>query len=174
MTGAEDGAREDDRMSGDGPGEEIGVVERDFPVSYAIFAMARAHRAIAASRLATLGLYPGQELVLVQLGEGDGVPQKALARALRVSHVTIAKMITRMERAGLVERRASPTDRRLSLVHLLDPGRTLLQEVRRTWAALEEATTRDLDATSRTAFLEAAALVRPALDDAAGEATQPG
>ena len=161
-------------MSNDAPGTEIGVVERDFPVSYAIFAMARAHRAIAAARLSALGLYPGQELVLVQLSEGDGVPQKALARALRVSHVTIAKMITRMERSGLVERRASPTDRRLSLVHLLEPGRTLLREVRGTWAALEEATTRDLDPTSRTAFLAAAARVRPALDDAAGEATQPG
>jgi len=161
-------------VSSDGPGTEIGVVERDFPVSYAIFAMARAHRAIAASRLAALGLYPGQELVLVQLGEGDGVPQKSLARALRVSHVTIAKMITRMERSGLVERRASPTDGRLSLVHLLDPGRALLPEVRRTWAALEQVTTRDLDAAARAAFLAAAGRVGPALDDAAGDATQPG
>ena len=160
-------------MSTDDADADIPRVERDHPVSYAIFAMARVHRAIAASRLAAMGLFPGQELLLVQLGSSDGLPQKALARALRVSHVTVAKMITRMERAGLVERRSSEADRRLSLVFLTDAGRALLEQVLETWAELERMTTRDLGDADREAFLRAAARIRPALDDAAGDATQP-
>ncbi|MFM9662805.1 MarR family transcriptional regulator, partial [Streptomyces scabiei] len=45
------------------------------PMSYAIFQLARAHRARAAVLLRAMDLHPGQELLLMQLLDRDGQTQ---------------------------------------------------------------------------------------------------
>src|SRR5690625_675864 len=143
---------------------EASELEELFPVSYAIFAMARTHRTVASAALARLGLFPNQEIMLIQLAASDGLPQKTLAETLQVSHPTVAKTVARMERAGLVERRASEEDRRVSLVFLTPTGRRLHDDVIAVWRTLDEQTTEGLTAQERETFVAIAAKIRTAIE----------
>jgi DNA-binding MarR family transcriptional regulator len=145
------------------PPAEATELEETFPVSYSIFAMARTHRAIAAAELARLGLFPNQEIMLIQLAASDGLSQKTLAQTLKVNHATVAKTVGRMEKAGLVERRESDRDRRITLVYLTEAGRALHDKVTGIWCHLEELTAGELTATERTAFLQASDKIRRAM-----------
>ncbi|MBX9719393.1 MAG: MarR family transcriptional regulator, partial [Microbacteriaceae bacterium] len=71
---------------------------------------ARAHRRRAAAALAPLGLHPGQELLLSILAKRGSATQVQLARILGVEPPTIAKMVGRLEAAGVAERAADPRD----------------------------------------------------------------
>ena len=91
-------------------------------VGAALIRASRAHRALAASLLADLGLHPGQEVLTFLLEGGPRSPGE-LAAALWVEPPTVTKMVQRMERAGLVERSPSLTDRRVQLIDLTSAGR---------------------------------------------------
>jgi DNA-binding MarR family transcriptional regulator len=143
---------------------DVNGLEKDFPVSYSIYAMSRVQRAIATPKLAGLGLFPAQEIMLMQLSELDGQSQKALARSMRISHVTVAKMLARMERAGLVRRENSTTDRRVTLAYLTDAGRDVQQGIRQVWTELEAITNKELDDQTRKSYLAAVAKIRHSLD----------
>lgn len=151
------------------------VLEEDFPVSYSIYAMARVHRAIAAAKLAELGLFPGQEIMLMQLDASDGLSQKTLAAAMRISHVTVVKMVARLEHAGLVARRTATRDRRVSLVYLTTAGKAVRDGIVAAWAELEALTAGELDERERRSFLAAVRKIQYALDATPGTRdAQPG
>ncbi|MDP1510678.1 MarR family winged helix-turn-helix transcriptional regulator [Paenibacillus sp. CMAA1739] len=73
-----------------------------FPLSFSIFSLARSHHRIAGQLLREAGLYPGQELVLMQLWHRDSQSQNSLSKSLRLDHSTIAKSVRRLDDAGLV------------------------------------------------------------------------
>ncbi|WP_026819750.1 MarR family winged helix-turn-helix transcriptional regulator [Arthrobacter castelli] len=120
--------------------------EASGPVSSLIPAVARAHRAIAASLLRDLNLAPGQELLLMMLWEREPRHQAEITRELAVEPPTSAKMLARMERAGVITRERCEDDRRVVLVSLTEKGRGLREPVRAVWSALEERTTAGLSA----------------------------
>jgi DNA-binding MarR family transcriptional regulator len=119
-------------------------LKTDYPVSFAIFALARSHRAKAASMLADIGLFPGQEILLMQLGEKDGESQKTLCDSIGLDHSTVAKSVARLERDGLIERRKCPGDGRISQVHLTRKGREMTDAIAHIWAELERQTVEGL------------------------------
>ena len=112
------------------------------PISYSIFQLARAHRAAAGVLLRELGIYPGQELLLMQLWDKDHRTQTELLRALDLDASTVTRMVTRLERQDLVRREVSTRDRRAVIVSLTPRGEALRGAVRRMWAELEATTTR--------------------------------
>ena len=162
---------DDDLVSDSAAGSEVVLepasdatrLEHDFPVSYAIFAMARSHRAVAGALLAELGLFPNQEIMLVQLGGQDGLSQKSLARTLRVDHSTVAKSVNRMEKAGLVQRRRSDHDGRVSQVHLTPAGRAIQEQIMAAWARLDASTTTGLTSAEQDQFLALAKKILPTI-----------
>jgi DNA-binding MarR family transcriptional regulator len=111
------------------------------PLSHAIVRLARVHRVQAAHLLRDLGLYPGQELMLMRLWERDEQPQGELAKLLGVDASTATKTLQRLETAGVVTRCAAPTDRRSVIVSLTDAGRELAARIATVWGELEERTT---------------------------------
>ena len=131
-------------------------LKTDYPVSFAIFALARTHRAKAASMLADIGLFPGQEILLMQLAEKDGKPQKSLCESIGLDHSTVAKSVARLERDGLIERRKCPEDGRISQVHLTAKGRETTDAISRVWAELERLTIKDLSPAEQQALMTAA------------------
>lgn len=131
-------------------------LKTDYPVSFAIFALARSHRAKAAGMLADIGLFPGQEILLMQLAEKDGKPQKSLCESIGLDHSTVAKSVARLERDGLIERRKCPEDGRISQVHLTARGREKTDAIARVWAELERQTIRDLTEAERETLMAAA------------------
>jgi len=76
------------------------------------------------ARLRPLGFAMSQLPVLRALGEGGALSQKELARLARVEQPTMAEMLGRMERDGLVERVQNPEDKRGSLTSLSRSART--------------------------------------------------
>jgi DNA-binding MarR family transcriptional regulator len=61
---------------------------------------------------------PSYGSVLLPLFEEDGLRMGELARRARLSKQTMTEMVRRLERDGLVERRADPSDGRASLIFL--------------------------------------------------------
>lgn len=113
----------------------------DTPLSTAIYQLARAHKAFATSLLRDLGLYPNQELLLMQLEGVESRSQSELVRALMLDHSTVAKSLSRLERAGLITRRQSSSDRRAVDVSLTARGKEIVDRVHGVWGQLEATTT---------------------------------
>jgi DNA-binding MarR family transcriptional regulator len=61
--------------------------------------------------------------VLSTLSDGDGLPVTELAKITLFKQPTLTKVIDRMSKQGLVERRASERDRRKVLVFITPKGR---------------------------------------------------
>jgi DNA-binding MarR family transcriptional regulator len=63
-----------------------------------------------------------QLLLMVKAGSTEGTSVTALARRLEIAQTTAVELVSRAADAGLVERRTSPTDARVSLVRLTEEG----------------------------------------------------
>lgn len=136
----------------------------DYPVSYAIFALARSHRARAAQLLSDIGLFPGQELLMMKLAEKEGEPQKSLCESSGLDHSTVAKSLTRLERQGLIERRKCLGDGRISQVYLTDKGREAQNAISAVWRELEQMTIRDLTAEEQKQVIALAEKIKPCVE----------
>lgn len=138
------------------PTPDDSLVARTYPLSAAVMAMGHAQRSLAAAFLAGLGLFPGQELLLMQLWEQDGLSQKTLGAPQDLDHSTVAKSVRRLEAAGLITRSRSAADGRVTLVFLTDAGRALQGPVTEAWARLQEGVAADLTGEERAEFLRLA------------------
>lgn len=89
------------------------------------------------ARLRPLGFAMSHLPVLRALAEGGALSQKDLARIARVEQPTMAEMLARMERDGLVEREPNPEDKRGSLTSLTRSARTRIPKASETLVAGE-------------------------------------
>lgn len=76
-----------------------------------------------------LGLTRSQCQVLAHLARNEGIQQGGLADILEIEPITLTRILDRLADAGLVERRAHPTDRRIRLLHLTPAVHPLLGEI---------------------------------------------
>lgn len=90
--------------------------------------LAKAFTRSLQSRAAALGFSPGQFPVLIELWAEDGLTQKQLLDRVGIEQATMANTLARMQRDGLIERRAHPTDRRAQLVYLSEKARGMEAE----------------------------------------------
>jgi DNA-binding MarR family transcriptional regulator len=109
-------------------------------VNDAVRALAMRHRAAAAQVLAPLGLHPGQEVLVLELATHGPRTQVQLATASGCEPPTITGSVRRLEIAGLVVRRPSPTDGRVTIVELSDRGQSLVPALEAAWCELAERT----------------------------------
>lgn len=115
--------------------------------------MARLFAAGLHKRIHPMGLAPAQFMVLLELWAGDGQTQADLVAALNVEQATMANTLSRMERDGLIERRASDTDKRARNVFLTDRARSLESDAMAAAQAVNRAALADLDEEERRQFL---------------------
>ena len=80
-------------------------------------------------RVQTLGLTQAQWRVLAQLSRNEGINQAGLADLLEVRPITLARLIDRLEKAGWVERRNNPDDRRACRLYLTDRAVPLIKNM---------------------------------------------
>jgi DNA-binding MarR family transcriptional regulator len=111
------------------------------------------------------GVRVGQNLVLERLWEEDGITPGELAQRLGVSTPTVVKMATRMEAAGLLERRRDERDARLVRLHLTRRGRSLRRPLDDERERLSERATTNLTAAERDQFEAALAKMVENLED---------
>ncbi len=104
--------------------------ETEFVASKLISQAARALARLSDARLKGLGLAIGQLPVFVALKDGAQLSQKELARIAGVEQPSMAQLLARMERDGLIHREPDPADGRSSLISLSESATALLAPAR--------------------------------------------
>lgn len=89
---------------------------------------ARGFARLSEARLKPLGFGVGHLPVLVALQDGQVGLQRDLAGFARIEQPSMAQMLARMERDGLIRRMPDPADRRSSQISLTETARTRLPE----------------------------------------------
>lgn len=95
----------------------------------------RAFSRLGERRVKALGFNIGQLPVLYMLRNGAQMSQKDLAKFAKIEQPSMAQMLARMERDGLICRTPDPADGRSSLVSLTEAATAKLPAARQ---ALEE------------------------------------
>lgn len=120
-------------------------------------------------RLKAAGVSSGQLPVFFALGDGAVLSQKELTKAAAVEQPTMAATLARMERDGLVERRANPADRRGALFCLTPAAMDKAKAVRAAIAQVNGEATAGLSPAQHEAYLAALTSVIGALAASDGE-----
>lgn len=81
-------------------------------------------------RTRCVGLSRAKWSVLAHLSRNEGIRQAALAEILDISPITLTRHLDRLEREGLVERRADPTDRRAYRLFLTPQAGPAIEQLR--------------------------------------------
>ena len=116
-------------MGASDPGAEA---PRRFIDDYLAYLLARASHLVSRqfhAQLKPRGMAVPVWRVLSTLSDGDGLPVTELAKVTLFKQPTLTKVIDRMSKQGLVERRASERDRRKVLVYITPKGRALLGDL---------------------------------------------
>lgn len=79
----------------------------------------------------SLGVHPGQCGMLWILRQEDGLSQSELAKRLKIKPSTVTVSIRRMEKAGLLERRADREDMRRNRIYLTDHAKNILEKAKK-------------------------------------------
>ena len=83
------------------------------------------------------GLHPGQPPLLHYILSHPGCTQKETADELDVTPASAAASLKRLEKAGLVERKADEKDARRNCLYVTEAGKEKLEEQRRIFDALD-------------------------------------
>lgn len=89
---------------------------------------ARAFARLSEARLKPLGFGVGHLPVLVALQNGQAVTQRELAQFARIEQPSMAQMLARMERDGLIRRTPDPADGRSSRIMLTEAAHARLPQ----------------------------------------------
>ncbi len=76
--------------------------------------------------------------ILTTLKEKGSLTQHDIGRCIHMDRSTMVMMIDDLEKAGLVERRANPQDRRAYSIQVTEKGKNLLPELNRLGLAAEK------------------------------------
>src|ERR1051326_6728297 len=109
-------------------------------------------------RISHLGITPDQFTVMRTLLEFGGITQSELTGQMSSDPNTVASLLERMEKSGLLERHPHETDRRAHRLHLKPEGKRRYQKAREIAIALQSELLRVLPEGQREEFLENLAL----------------
>jgi len=107
-----------------------------------------------AEEVVASGLTPRQFAVLLAISNEEGLSQTDLVERTGIDRSTLADIIRRLLKKGLVNRRRTKSDARVYSVRLSDKGRQALADARPAADQAEERLLAALDPSSRHAFLE--------------------
>ncbi len=105
----------------------------------------RDRKAAQRAVLQQCSLHVGQPEMLQFISDHPGCSQKQIADAARVSPASVAASIKRMERAGLISRRADTADTRCNRVYVTTAGERELSFCREKLREIDRCLTADLD-----------------------------
>ncbi len=109
---------------------------------------------------------PGEFGVLVLIEANAGINQTALAEAVGADRSTMVPILDRLEKRGLIERRAVPGDRRAYALALGEVGRRRMEEFRATVREHERRIATSMSAAERATLLDLLDRLRRAAETA--------
>ena len=98
-------------------------------IGYLIADLSRLFGRVFDRRAAHLGLTRVQWRALKRIHQSEGITQSELADLLDMEPIAVGRVIDRLQKAGFVERRADPADRRVWRLYLLPQSAQVTGEV---------------------------------------------
>ncbi len=122
-------------------------------------------------RIVHLSITPDQFTVLRTLLEDEGasLTQRKIAELMSSDPNTVAALLERMERNGLIQRRPHLKDKRARQILLLELGRQTYDQARKIAVKLQQDVLKALPKKDHAHFLEQLAIVAEACREAASE-----
>ncbi len=121
---------------------------------------------IFSSETRTGGLTPRQLAVMMVIGDEEGLNQTELVERTGIDRSTMADLVARLTRRGLVQRRRTREDARAYAIKLSPQGTKLLREARPGAAAADQKLLASLPSGKRQEFLDSLNLIVTAADRA--------
>ena len=146
------------------PTRHVGTSIEGAPVGSLLLQVIRAHARVGTELLNEAGVAPPHEIVLLYLDTHGRVPQTELVHYMGRDRSTVTATLQAMERAGLVTRTPSPSDKRAMIVRVTKKGRAAVPRARAAWHELERRTTCTLTPSQQADLMTALAAVRDALN----------
>ena len=114
--------------------------------------VAKAQRGLVSSNLSKMNLHIGQERLLMELWQQDGLTQTELSDRLCIEPPTLTKMLSRLEKTELLEKRKDLEDARVSRIFLTEKGLSFQKPVTELWLSMEETILANLALEERLLF----------------------
>lgn len=140
--------------------------------SFTMADIARRMRYAFDARTRTLGITRPQWRMLLTLAARPPLSQSELADLLDVERITMCRMVDRLVEAGMVERRADPSDRRVWRIYLTEKATPLVDTLAVIAREFETEMLTALSPEERTQFIDLLGRIRNQLragDDMARE-----
>jgi MarR family transcriptional regulator for hemolysin len=138
-------------------------VRKRLSLGFLVHDIARLIRADFAMRAVKHGMTQTNLRTMAYLGRIEGCSQRELAEAIEVKPMTLGRQIDKLERAGLVERRADPQDRRTTRLFLTARSRPRVAELQAISAKITAKATVALSKVERHSLLDLLGRVRATL-----------
>ena len=98
-------------------------------IAFTLMDVARMLRTYADQRARHFGISRAQWGVLVRLDRSEGLKQSELAEILDLQPISLTRLLDRLAKNGLIERRPDPNDRRANRLYLTPAARPLLEQL---------------------------------------------
>jgi DNA-binding MarR family transcriptional regulator len=105
--------------------------------------------------LSSINIRPAQYSVLVVIGANPGLSQADVSELLGIERARLVRLLDRLEKRGLMQRLASPTDRRSHALKLTASGRAILKRAKALAATHETRLLERLGAVNHQMMLDA-------------------
>ena len=142
----------------------VGTSIEGAPIGSLLLQVIRAHARVGTELLNEVGVAPPHEIVLLYLDAHGPVPQTELVHYMGRDRSTVTATLQAMERAGLIARTSSPTDKRAMIVQLSRKGGDAVPRARAAWHELERRTTSALTLKQQADLIDALSTIRDALN----------
>lgn len=96
---------------------------------FSLFELQRLVRHYADREAARHGTTRAQWAVLAKLARSEGLKQAELADLMDIHPMSLTRLVDRLCRSGLIERRADPGDRRANRLYLLPAAQPLMRDL---------------------------------------------
>lgn len=116
-----------------------------------------------ASVFSAVGLAPGQFSILMIVAENPGCTQSQIASLARLDRSTLALVLARLRRLGLIRRVTDSGDRRANRVHATDAGETAIRSVLPRLARFEQRIAGGFSPSEKRAFLQSLSKIEEAV-----------
>ncbi len=98
-------------------------------IGFTIVDVARMLKTYADQRSRQFGISRAQWGVLCRLDRSEGLKQSELAELLDLQPISLTRLLDRLAKVGLIERRPDPNDRRANRLYLTPAARPLLEQL---------------------------------------------
>ncbi|MDB5540041.1 MAG: MarR family transcriptional regulator [Devosia sp.] len=130
------------------------------PMGYLIHEVARLLKRRFEDQARVHGITLPQWRVLAQIALNEGITQVALAAATDTDPMTVSGVLDRLEKRGLIDRYADPTDSRAKLARLTPEGEQVFTTTRTVGFAMYEAALEGITPEEREIAIKALSRMR--------------